>query len=226
MQAPYPGLATDFFFEYPFARSDPDDDGIFYRMPRLVEHLDDAAIAGVTEVHRRLLRPGARVLDLMSSWTSHLPVQPSDITVVGLGMNRTELEHNERLERFIVHDLNRAPDLPFRDEEFDIVLCNVSVEYLTDPIAVFQDVARVLRRGGVFLNTFSDRWFPPKAISIWRELHPFERIGLVLEIYRRAGGFHALRTETTRGLPRPATDPYAAMKTTADPLYAVWGERR
>lgn len=226
MQAPYPGIDTDFFGEYPLARADESDDARFYASPRFVQHLDRAAIAEVTALYRRLLAGRTRVLDLMASWVSHLPPEHTGLVVAGLGMNREELDANPVLAERVVHDLNRDPRLPFSDGSFDAVVCTASVEYLARPLEVFAEVARVLAPGGVFVNAFSERWFPPKAIGLWTELHPFERLGFVLECYRRTGAFGGLATNTVRGLPRPPDDKYAATLAFSDPLYAAWGVRR
>lgn len=83
----------------------------------------------------------------------------------------------------------------------------------------------MLRPGGAFLVTFSNRWFPGKAIQLWPQLHEFERMGLVLAYFRDAGGFEALETWSLRGLPRPAEDKYSARLGASDPLFAVWGRR-
>ncbi len=225
MQVPAPGQTVDFLAGDPFAHMDPRDDMQFYGEPRLVHHIDAAARARISEIYARFLKPGMQVLDLMSSWVSHLPDDIPDLTVTGLGLNERELAENPRLAERIVHDLNREPRLPFADGRFDAVFCTVSVEYLTHPVEVFQNVARVLKPGAPFVVTFSERWFPPKAIELWGELHPFERIGLVLDYFRRAGGFDELGTESLRGLPRPEDDKYARQMTQSDPVYAVWGRR-
>jgi SAM-dependent methyltransferase len=96
---------------------------------------------------------------------------------------------------------------------------------LTDPLEVFEDVARVLRPGGVFVVTFSNRWFPPKVVRVWEHIHEFERIGLVAEYFLRSGAFGELGTYSMRGLPRPRTDQYAGELPFSDPVYAVWGRR-
>jgi SAM-dependent methyltransferase len=163
-----------------------------------------------------------RLLDLMSSWVSHLPQVPADLAVTGLGMNAEELAANPRLAQRRVHDLNADPRLPFADGSFDLVLCAASVEYLTRPRTVFAEARRVLKPGGRFVVTFSDRWFPPKAIRVWAELHPYERLGMVLWLLREAG-FADLHSETLRGLKRPEDDKYAAERDYSDPLFAAWG---
>jgi len=224
MQARRHGAPTEFFADHPFARSAETDDARFYEQARLVGHVDDQASRTIQALHARLLPPGARVLDLMSGWQSHLPEALPLASLVGLGMNEAELRHNPRLTGHLLHDLNRSPKMPFADREFDVVICNLSVEYLTRPLEVFQEAARILRPGGRFIHTFSTRWFPPKVIRIWPELHEFERLGLVLEYFCRSGKFINLETCSSRGWPRPAADRYFPQVRLSDPVYAVWGE--
>jgi len=226
MQARWDGNPTDFFSGNPFARRDEAEDSRFYDTPRLVHHLDETARDIVNDLHKRFVKDGMRVLDLMSSWFSHLPREVKPAQVSGLGMNKTELEHNPLLTDVRIHDLNIDPVLPYASEDFDVVVCTVSIEYLTRPAAVFSDVARVLKRGGVFVVSFSNRWFPPKTIHIWEQLHEFERMGLVIEYFLRSGAFDNLGTYSMRGLPRPKNDKYAGELIFSDPVYAVWGHRK
>lgn len=224
MQARWRSRPTDFFTDAAFVRSDDEDDSVFYARPRFVNHLDATALKQVRHHYARLVCQGARVLDLMSSMNSHLAAGLELSAVAGLGMNADELAANERLTERIVRDLNRDPRLPFPDADFDAVICTVSVEYLVRPFEVFREVARVLKPGGKFIVTFSNRWFPPKAIGIWTELHPFERMGLVLEYFLKDGQFKNLNTFSLTGLPRPQDDKYASQMQWSDPIYSVWGE--
>jgi ubiquinone/menaquinone biosynthesis C-methylase UbiE len=159
----------------------------------------------------------------MSSWVSHLPEDLPLRSLTGLGMNQRELEANSRLTDYVVHDLNASPRLPFDDNAFEAVICSVSVEYLIHPFEVFADITRVLKPGGIFMVTFSNRWFPPKVINIWTELHEFERMGLVLEFFLKSGQYKNLHTYSMRGLPRPQDDKYYTQILFSDPVYAVWG---
>ena len=104
-------------------------------------------------------------------------------------------------------------------------LANVSAETQAAIIEVFKEIARVLKPGAPFALTFSDRWFPPKAIELWSELHPFERLGLVLQYFQHAGAYGDLGTESVQGLPRPEDDKYAGQILQSDPVFAVWGRR-
>jgi FKBP-type peptidyl-prolyl cis-trans isomerase 2 len=226
MQARWQGQQTDFFSAEAFIREDEAPDTRFYSEPRLVQHLDDTAIEMVRNTYGRFLRNDMDVLDLMSSWQTHLPEKLNLRRLVGLGLNDLELKKNSCLSEHAVQDLNLSPVLPFESDSFDVVVCTVSVEYLTNPLAVFEEVARVLRNDGYFIVTFSNRWFPTKAIRIWKELHEFERMGMVLEYFIRSGGFMNLQTYSFRGLPRPHDDKYFPDLLYADPVYAVWGQKR
>lgn len=216
---------VSFIHEQAFERTDNSDDADFYGTPRLVQHVDSQARAFINRIYRRFIPADTQVLDLMSSWVSHLDGVPASAQVTGLGMNAAELDANPQLAASLLHDLNEEPRLPFADASYDTVICSVSVEYLVNPFEVFSEVARVLRPGGRFIVTFSDRWFPPKVTRLWTELHPFERMGLVLEYFRQTGQFSALATESCRGWPRPANDKYYPQRLLADPVYAVWGQR-
>ncbi len=223
MQARVNGAPSDYFSGSPFARDDDKNDAVFYQRPRLVNHIDDAAAAVISRLYGRLINPGAEVLDLMGSWTSHLPEDTALSGLTVLGMNRDELEANPRATERCVHDLNQVPRTPFADGRFDAVICTVSVEYLTRPFEVFSEVARVLKPGGLFVHTFSNRWFPPKVTRIWQELHEFERMGLVLEYFLGSGRYTGLQTYSLQGLVRPENDRYYGQQPYSDPVFAVWG---
>jgi FKBP-type peptidyl-prolyl cis-trans isomerase 2 len=226
MQARWRNQASDYLAGNAFERKDPAQDSVFYRNPRFIQHLDDTALSMVKNTYNRFLGDGMQVLDLMSSWQSHIPGRYSLKRVVGLGLNQDELAKNHQLTESMVQDLNAEPELPFPDNTFDVVFCTVSVEYLVDPLAVFDQVARVLKTGGYLVVSFSNRWFPTKAIQLWTELHEFERMGLVLEYFMQTRTFEDLHTYSMRGLPRPHDDKYFPEIIYSDPLYAVWGRKR
>ncbi len=171
-----------------FGRVDDSDDALFYQLPRLVAHIDPGTIAALTRYYGEVLPVGARVLDLMSSWISHLPDAPY-AAVAGLGMNAAELAANPRLDVRIVHDLNRDPRLPFDAGAYDAVLIAVSVQYLIHPVEVFRDIARVLRPGGRLIVAMSHRCFPTKAVRAFHQLSPMDRIRLIGAYIENAGGF-------------------------------------
>ncbi len=192
-----------------FDRADDSDDADFYAPPRLVTHIDDGAIAAVTELYDELGVPDGRVLDLMSSWVSHLSRKPSG-GLTALGMNAVELQANPVADQVVVQDLNVDPWLPFDDASFDAVLCCVSIDYLIRPVDVLREARRALRPGGVVVLTFSNRCFPTKAIRGWLATDEDGRVAIV-RAYLEQAGFErvttTLRTERRWG---------------RDPLYAAW----
>jgi SAM-dependent methyltransferase len=172
-----------------FQRLDETPDAEFYAAPRLVTHIDDGAIAAVTTLYREYFPAGGAILDLMSSWVSHLPPEASYRRVTGLGMNVEELAANPRLDTWVVHDLNAEPRLPFADGEFDAAGCCVSIDYLVRPVEVLGDLARVLRPGAPVVITFSNRRFPTKVIALWETLDDTGHAQLVAHYLRAAGGW-------------------------------------
>ena len=169
-----------------FEREDEAPDSLFYGEPRLVAHIDDDTIAALTAYYRGFLPPGSRVLDLMSSWISHLP-DVDYARVAGLGMNERELAANPRLTDAVVHDLNVDPRLPYEGAAFDRAVIAVSIQYLVRPLEVFRDLARVLLPGGRVAIAMSHRCFPTKAILAFRALGPEDRVRLVSTYLHHAG---------------------------------------
>lgn len=172
-----------------FNRVDEMPDELFYSMPRLVTHIDDPACAALAAYYAEILQDGDRILDLMSSCVSHLPTALVPGRVVGHGMNSIELEANPQLDTFFVQNLNRDPALPLEDASFDACLMAVSVQYLTEPVAVFNEIARVLRPGGVVAVSFSNRMFPTKAVSMWRRAGDADHGGLVADYIDKTDRF-------------------------------------
>jgi hypothetical protein len=195
-----------------FRRYDETPDEEFYSVPRLVTHIDDRATAAVTQLYREFFPPDGTILDLMSSWVSHLPEEVRYERVVGLGMNEVELKRNPRLDEYVIQNLNTDPRLPFGDGEFDGVGCCVSIDYLTRPVDVLREVGRVLKVGSPAIISFSNRCFPDKAVAIWHQLDDQGHVHLVEEYLREAGNF-----ENVRGLDR------SPRRLFSDPLYAVIG---
>lgn len=201
---------VDEFPEGFFARGDETDDVGFYAFDRFVTHIDDVAIAAVGALYDELELTGD-VLDICSSWISHFRSKPARLAITG--MNANELAANEMADDWTVTDLNAEPTLDFDDDRFDAVTCCVSVDYLTRPLDVFSEVARVLRSGGVFVCTFSNRCFPTKAIRGWLANDDRGRCAIVSRYFDLTEGFGEVTVEHR--------NPGAA----GDPLFAVWARR-
>jgi SAM-dependent methyltransferase len=190
-----------------YEREDESPDGHFYTVARKVVHIDDGAIAALSRVYGEMLPLRGRLLDLMSSWRSHLP---SDRTneVVGVGLNAEEMADNPQLTSHVVHDVNRDPRLPLEDAAFDGAMCAVSIQYVLHPLLLFREVRRVLRPGAPFVVSFSNRCFPTKAVAAWLATSDAQHVMLVRSYFDAAGGWIDIRAED-----RSPAD--------GDPLYAV-----
>ena len=197
-------------------RMDESEDELFYEHPRFVVHIDESAIADVGEIYDRFLPKNSEILDLMSSWRSHLPPTLNPTRVVGLGLNRAEMADNPALTEVVLHNVNRQPLLPFDDASFDGAVMIVSVQYLTRPFEVFADVARVLRTGSPFIVTFSNRMFPTKAIALWQMASEQQRPEIVKRYFAESGTFDSIEVvdhSHRAGFP-------------SDPIWAVIGHKK
>ena len=193
-----------------FARLDETDDELFYEPPRLVLHIDDGAVAALTELYRAVLPPGGALLDLMSSWVSHLPPEIEYREVVGHGMNAEELAANPRLSRWFVQNLNRDPHLPLADASLDAAMICVSIQYLQRPVAVLGEVRRALRPGAPIVISFSNRCFWTKAMAVWRALDDQGHAFLV-ERYLHHAGFAPAETRLLAEYVEDVSDPMIAV---------------
>ena len=205
-----PRLGDGLFSPAAYAREDEAADDHFYVIPRKVVHIDDGAIVALGRLYAELLPSGGRLLDLMSSWRSHLPEGFNTRAVVGLGLNAEEMADNPQLDGFVVHDLNHTPSLPYDDANFDAVVCAVSVQYLIQPVEVFTDVRRVLKPGGPVIVSFSNRCFPTKAVAVWLDTSDEQHLTLVRTYFTAAGGWTDAQAENR------------SLGGHGDPLYSVW----
>jgi SAM-dependent methyltransferase len=197
-----------------YTRDDESPDDHFYLPPRKVVHIDDEAIAALGRLYGEVLPSEGRVLDLMSSWRSHLPRDFRAREVIGLGMNAEEMADNPQLTSHVVHDLNRDPRLPFDDASFDGAICAVSIQYVIHPLQLFREVHRVLRPDAPFVVAFSNRCFPTKAVAVWLDTTDEQHMTLVRAYFEKAGGWHAITAEDR------------SSGGDANPLFAVWGRRQ
>lgn len=207
-------------------RVDESIDSRFYQEPRLVVHVDDHFIATLGQFLADKLPPGGRLLDLMSSYKSHLPADYNPGFVVGHGMNEIELQANDQLNQYFLQDLNRNPALPFEDSSFDAAICTVSVQYMRRPVEVFREVGRVLKPGGNFIVSFSNRMFPTKAVAIWRSLSELERVELVKQYFEESAAFgmpHVFADIDTR---HHSGSIFASFYAAKDPVYIVWAGKK
>lgn len=198
-----------------FERMDDSEDTLFYAAPRKVVHIDEPAIRAAGQMIAATFAPNGVLLDLMSSWRSHLPAGFAKQKLIGLGLNAEEMADNPDLDEYVVHNVNADPRLPFADASFDGVVITVSIQYLTHPLEIFAEVQRVLKNGCPFLVLFSNRMFPTKAVRVWQSLHDGQRARLIEAYFQTAGGYEdAVFADAS-----PQTG-------ITDPLYAVCARKR
>lgn len=201
-----------------FVRFDARPDNEFYAFPRLVRHIDDGAVAALKQYYMSLLHRVYDVLDVCSSVEAYLPkTWDGKGVVAGLGMNEVELTRNPALNEYVVMDLNVNETLPYGDRSFDLVMCNVSIDYLIKPREVLAEMARVLRPGGRVVISFSDRVFATKAVTVWTAGGDVDHIYTVASYIHYAGGFGEPKVEDL--------SPRRNKVCTGDPLYVVWATR-
>jgi SAM-dependent methyltransferase len=204
---------TELFPPAAYERDDESPDARFYSVPRKVVHIDDGAIGALGRVYERVLPARGRLLDLMSSWRSHLPYG-LEAEVVGLGLNAEEMADNPQLARHLVHDVNdESAPLPFEDETFDGAMCAVSIQYVTRPVRVFRELRRILKLGAPFVVSFSNRCFPTKAVALWLNTTDAHHVELVQAYFEGSGGWAKPVAENRS----PGPD--------GDPLFTVWARR-
>ncbi len=193
-----------------FRREDESPDVLFYREPRLVVHIDEQAIEAVGEYLSTSLPSDGIILDLMSSWRSHLPADFARERLIGLGLNAVELAENPQLDDRLVADINTVRGLPFRDSSLHAAVITVSIQYVTHPVEIFREVNRALEDQGSFHIIYSNRMFPTKATAIWRSLDDHQHAQLISAYFAVAGGWEQPRVVDIS--PNPGM---------SDPVYVV-----
>jgi SAM-dependent methyltransferase len=227
-QVRYQSQPTDFFSDDPFNRMEENNNGEITFLPSAI---DAKATEIIVNFYEKLFKPKVRtletqmrVLELCSSEDSYTP---ESLTLRNLTRLKwyPSTKNNSGGTCISAHDLNTKLYLPFEAQTFDAVICTAVVEYLIHPFEIFQDVARILKEEGYFIVTFSNRWFPPKVIKIWQQIHEFERMGLVLEYFLRTKQYKNLKTYSVRNFPRPLDDKYINETMLADPVFIVYGQK-
>lgn len=215
------------FIEDSFTRDDSSADHIFYKKDRFVNHIDSVAMNTVERLIGDLvIEKKPVILDLMAGWDSHIPKSIEASEVTGLGLNENELKGNKHLTRYLLHDINTDPKLPFGENYFDVVINSLSVDYMIKPLEMFQEVGRVLKPGGLFLVIFSNRMFPTKAVKVWKDSSESERVILAEEYFQGTGIFEKPLKFISKGKERPKDDKYYEYCKLSDPVYALYSEKK
>jgi len=204
-----------------FRRLDESDDAIFYAQPRIIKHIDENASQAIAKFLTPILPTDQPILDLMSSAYSHFPFGFESTNVVGIGLNQAELEYNSMLGEFHLQDLNQKPILPFTDQTFAVVVITVSIQYLTKPILIFQEINRILKGEGLLIIFYSNRMFPTKAIAVWHQTDEAQKKDLITN-YFQVGS-----SESGEFMPVHFLDitPETQIGTHTDPVYVAMAKK-
>ena len=227
---------TNFFAGMPFSRKIEDDDALFYTAVESKPPVDRVAIEQLKQFYSEHLNSlsstgNCKILDLMAGPDSYLPgsnltKSVESVEVTGLGLKEDDLKANKALNKTLLHDVNKTPELPFEDKQFDAVICSFAIEYMIQPQQVFQHLARILKPGGQLIIAFSDRYFEKKVISLWEDVHSFERMGIVLEYFQQSNAFENLSSESIRGLIKQDGDPFVSKNVYSCPLFIISGNKK
>ncbi|WP_413684704.1 SAM-dependent methyltransferase [Prochlorococcus sp. MIT 1011] len=158
------------------------DDQIFYQQPRYVHHLSDSFRTRLTNLYSEYLLKHHVILDLMSSWVSHLPSNIRYKKVIGHGMNEAELGSNKRLDKFWVQNLNMKQNMPIEDSSIDAGLIVAGWQYLQYPEKVSLELSRIIKSDSFLIISFTNRAFWTKAPNIWTYSSEEKRIKYVTSV--------------------------------------------
>jgi len=168
--------------DYERSKEDTTDDSLFYAQPRFVHHLDEAFRSRLSSLYRQEISNDSIVVDLMSSWTSHLPNGINYKRVIGHGLNQSELQRNSILNSFWVQNFNLNQKLPLESSSVDICLMVAAWQYLQYPEKIASEIKRIVRPDGKLIISFSNRAFWSKAPNIWLNASDAERIKYICNV--------------------------------------------
>lgn len=168
------------------------DDHAIDNLRRFYGHVlpSNTSAAGFTTVAKVLDICSSWVSHIPYSTDRQSSISPRN-QVVGIGMNAKELEANKIQSHWVVHDLDKEPDFrrALKDAQkgqayeaiqklqgtsegqngvspegpYDAVICNVSIDYLSKPLEVMEQVGRNLKPGAWAYMAISNRCFPTKV---------------------------------------------------------------
>ena len=167
---------------YQRKKIDESNDEEFYSDPKFVYHLDANFRQYLSNIYRNEIADNSTVLDLMSSWDSHLPEEKKYKKVIGHGLNKQELEKNKIFDTYWIQNFNLSQKLPLDSESVDYCLMVAAWQYLQYPENLTQEIGRILIEKGKFLISFSNRAFWHKAPNIWTTSTEEERVKYVRKV--------------------------------------------
>ncbi len=180
-------MVIELLADYERDKEDNNDDSLFYQYPKLVYHLDQSFRSRLSKLYRKEIRREMVILDLMSSWDSHLPKDVNYEQVIGHGLNQIELQKNKKLNRFWIQDLNKDQSLPLDDNSIDVCLMVAAWQYLQYPEAIASEINRIVKSPGKLIVSFSNRAFWTKATRKWIQSSDFQRLNYIRDVLESNG---------------------------------------
>ena len=166
---------------------DSSDDKIFYKQPKYVHHLGSSFRKRLSNLYLEYIYDHYVILDLMSSWVSHLPSEKRYKKIIGHGMNESELSSNKRLDKFWVQNLNNTQNMPIKDSSVDIGLIVAGWQYLQYPEKVSNELSRIIKTDSLLIISFTNRAFWTKSPNIWTNSTDEGRIEYVMNVLNDNG---------------------------------------
>ena len=157
-------------------KNDMSDDELFYKNPRYVHHLSLSFRNRLTKLYSEYLCSHFIILDLMSSWISHLPDKTKYKKIIGHGMNELELKANKRLDSYWLQNLNKSQNLPLEDSTVNVALIVAGWQYLQYPENISRELSRVIKSDSLLIISFTNRAFWTKSPNIWTYSSDIKRI--------------------------------------------------
>lgn len=110
---------------------------------------------------------GARILNPGCGTSNDVWWLANENIIVGLDYAQSGLRLAQRHGvKGVVGDLNLYSMLPFKGRSFDIVICKDILEHLLEPMAILQEVRRVLKDDGYVIISVPNHFYLPMRIRI------------------------------------------------------------
>ncbi len=202
-------------------KANNDNDSLFYLVPRFTFHLDDTFRRRLTDLYKDQISSSSDILDLMSSWVSHLPKDIKYNSIVGHGLNEDELRSNKRLDKYWIQDLNTDQKLPLPDSSIDVCLVVAGWQYLQYPEAIANELFRIVRPEGKLIVSFTNRAFWEKAPKVWTNSTSHQHLHYISSVLQ-AHGWSKIQFYSEEDQIKTI---FGLFSTASDPFYSVIASR-
>ena len=207
-----------------FSRLQEDDDGEFFDAYETITPADQNTQNHIRDFYHRFIHDGDKILDLMAGDKSYLP-NKNNLEITGLGIKQRDLDENTCLNHRLIHNVNSKELLPFSEDYFDLVICTFAIEYMTQPLQIFAEVARILKSGGYFCIGFSNQYYEKKAIKLWRENDYKGHMNIILQYFKSTKKFTDFVCEAWQENNHLPAEKFINTQEFSSPAYMIKGTR-